>query len=79
MAYNHYNKNLKLIARKLRSQATRAEKIVWYELLSGKRFYGYKFLRQRTIADFVEQRLGKPREGEEQYQTEMAGEYAADI
>lgn len=51
---NHfYNKNLKEYARKLRLNPTKAEKKIWYELLSKKRFGDYKFLRQRPINNFI--------------------------
>ena len=53
MPYDHYNKNLKPVARKLRAQSTKAERRIWYELLSGKKFLGYKFLRQRAIDNFI--------------------------
>jgi len=52
--YNHFwNKKLKFFARSLRNNPTRAEKRIWYELLSKKRFGGYKFLRQRPIDRFI--------------------------
>jgi len=51
---NHfYNKKLREFARQLRLSPTKAEKRIWYELLSKKRFGGYKFLRQRPIDKFI--------------------------
>lgn len=49
----HYNKRLKAFARKLRNNPTRAEEILWYELLSNAQFGGYKFLRQRPIYKYI--------------------------
>ena len=43
------NKHLKNLARKNRSNMTKAELKIWNELLRGKQFYNYKFLRQRPI------------------------------
>ena len=50
---NHYNKELKSRARELRNNPTKAERKIWYELLSGRNFGGLKFLRQRVIEDYI--------------------------
>ncbi len=52
----HYNKSLKQYARDLRNHSTKAEIILWDNLLKN-RYLGYAFLRQRPvlhyIADFI--------------------------
>ena len=50
---HHYNKRLKHLARKNRSDMTKAEVKIWNELLREKQFYGYKFLRQRPIKNYI--------------------------
>jgi len=50
---NHYNKNLKPLARNLRHDSTKAEIRLWCELLSGKRLGGYGFRRQRPIGTYI--------------------------
>ena len=50
---HHYNKELKMFARELRTNTiSKAEKYIWKSLLS-KRQTGYKFLRQRPISNFI--------------------------
>lgn len=49
----HYNKNLKLFARDLRNNSTKAEIRVWTELLRAKKMLGYPFLRQRPIDRYI--------------------------
>ncbi|MDX1911902.1 MAG: endonuclease domain-containing protein [Saprospiraceae bacterium] len=52
----HYNKNLKQFARDLRNCSTKAEILLWDDVLK-KSYLGYPFLRQRPvlryIADFI--------------------------
>ena len=48
-----YNKELKSLARRLRNNPTRAERRLWYELLSNRNFGGYKFIRQRSIDHYI--------------------------
>ena len=50
---NNYNKNLKEHARKLRSNSTLAEVILWDEVLKQKQLKGYAFLRQRPIGNYI--------------------------
>ena len=50
---NHYNKKLKFLARKNRSNMTKAETKIWNKLLRKRQLYGYKFLRQRPIANYI--------------------------
>jgi len=50
---HHYNKKLKDFARELRNGSTQAEKHLWYNLLSKKQMDGYRFLRQRTINNYI--------------------------
>lgn len=50
---NHYNKSLKAFARKMRKHPTRAERRLWYDLLSNKKLGGVKFLRQRPIDNYI--------------------------
>ncbi|XOV66526.1 MAG: endonuclease domain-containing protein [Fluviicola sp.] len=50
---HHYNKNLKLMARHLRTESvSRAEKRIWKRLLS-RRQMGIRFLRQRPIDKYI--------------------------
>ena len=50
--YN-YNKKLKGFARSLRNNSTKAEIVLWSNLLRAKTFYGYSFLRQRPIGNYI--------------------------
>ena len=50
---NHYNKDLKEYARKLRNNSTLAEVILWDKLLKNKQLKGYQFLRQRPIKNYI--------------------------
>lgn len=49
----YYNKSLKEFARKLRSESTKAEVKLWNEVLRGGRIYGYTFLRQRPVLNYI--------------------------
>lgn len=48
-----YNKELKEFARKLRSNSTLAEVVLWNKLLKNKQMRGYQFLRQRPIDQYI--------------------------
>jgi len=50
---NHYNKELKENARKLRNNSTLAEVILWDKILKRKQLRGYSFLRQRPIHNYI--------------------------
>ena len=50
---NHYNKNLKEFARKLRNNSILPEVILWDKLLKRKQLRGYPFLRQRPIKNYI--------------------------
>ena len=50
---NHYNKNLKPLARNLRNSSTKAEIRLWCELLSSKRLGRYGFRRQRPVGNYI--------------------------
>ena len=50
---NHYNKDLKEYARKLRNNSTLAEVILWDKVLKRKKLRGYAFLRQRAIEYYI--------------------------
>ena len=56
-----YNKNLKPMARCLRSEGTKGEAILWFYALKAKKMYGYQFNRQFSmdnyIVDFICRRL----------------------
>jgi len=58
---HHYNKNLKLIARKLRKHGTKGEVMLWRDALKAKQMMGYQFNRQfpigNYIVDFISRRL----------------------
>ena len=49
---NNYNKGLRALASEKRKTGTKAEIIIWKELLSNKKT-GYKFLRQRPIDSYI--------------------------
>jgi very-short-patch-repair endonuclease len=48
----HYNKNLKMLARKLRNNMTKAEVCIWKFLLN-QRKYGLQFTRQRPVLKYI--------------------------
>ena len=48
-----FNKKLKTLARSLRKNGTMGEAILWRDVLSRKRFYGYQFNRQFLIQNFI--------------------------
>ncbi|MBO6623112.1 MAG: endonuclease domain-containing protein [Balneola sp.] len=47
-----YNPALKELARKLRNNATKAERVLWHSL-SGKQCLGYDFHRQKPIGNYI--------------------------
>jgi very-short-patch-repair endonuclease len=51
--YIPYKRKLTELARKNRNNPSPAEKKIWYEVLCRKQFEGYKFTRQKPIADFI--------------------------
>jgi len=53
LVYIPYKRKLTELARQNRNNLTPAEKKIWYEVLSRKQFKGYKFTRQKPIADFI--------------------------
>jgi very-short-patch-repair endonuclease len=48
-----YNKNLRSLARTMRNNPTTAEKIFWFNVLRNKDFYGYKFIRQKILLNYI--------------------------
>jgi len=48
----YYNPKLKLLARNLRNNSTLSEVLMWNEL-KGKRQYGYQFMRQKPIGNYI--------------------------
>ena len=58
---SHYNKSLKPLERGLRKHSTKAEVILWSNVLCGKKFHGYPFNCQfpidKYIVDFVSRKL----------------------
>ena len=48
-----YNKNLTTLARKNRSNTTKAETRIWQEVLRMRQFAQYKFLRQKPIGGYI--------------------------
>jgi len=50
---NFYNKNLKTFARENRKNMTKAEAKIWNELLRNKQCFGFKFLRQQPILNYI--------------------------
>lgn len=53
LSYNHYNKNLKEFARKLRNNSTFAEVVLWDKVLKNRQLRDYQFLRQRAIGNYI--------------------------
>lgn len=53
LANHHYNKNLKPFARKHRNDSTNAEIRLWREVLRNKQLFGYPFLQQRPIGNYI--------------------------
>ena len=47
-----YNLNLKVLARELRKNATKAERVLW-KSLSGKQCFGYDFHRQKPLGNYI--------------------------
>ncbi len=50
---NQYNRNLKPLARKLRTEGTKGEAILWFYALKARKMYGYQFNRQFPIGDYI--------------------------
>jgi very-short-patch-repair endonuclease len=50
---SHYNKNLKPFARQNRKSMTKAEACLWKYILKNKQLEDIKFLRQRTIDNYI--------------------------
>ena len=49
----YYNKDLKELARRLRKNSTKAEVILWKEVLRGAKMHDYTFLRQRPVKYYI--------------------------
>lgn len=47
-----YRSDLKELARKLRNNATKAERVLWHSL-SGKQCFGYDFHRQKPLGNYI--------------------------
>jgi len=50
---DYYNKKLKPLARQNRKEMTKAEVKIWNNLLRKKQCFGYRFLRQRPILNYI--------------------------
>ncbi len=48
-----FRADLTLKARSLRKTMTPAETRLWNEVLRGRRFHGYRFLRQKPLLDYI--------------------------
>ncbi len=48
-----FRKDLKAKARDNRKNMNRPEAKLWYEILSNRKFLGYRFLRQKPILDYI--------------------------
>ena len=48
-----YRKDLKEKARVNRKNLNRPEAKLWYEMLSNKKFLGYRFLKQKPVSDYI--------------------------
>jgi very-short-patch-repair endonuclease len=49
----HYNRSLKILARNLRNNSTKAEIYLWNDVLKGGYLKNYKFLRQRPVLNYI--------------------------
>ena len=48
-----YRQSLTFLARENHRNPTGAEKRIWFEILSGRKLLGLKFLRQKPVVDFI--------------------------
>ena len=48
-----FRKDLKEKARDNRRNMNRPEAKLWYEILSNRKFLGYRFLRQKPVSDYI--------------------------
>jgi very-short-patch-repair endonuclease len=53
MNISNYNKTNKELARSLRKDSTLGEIILWDRLLKGRKMFGYQFLRQFAIDEYI--------------------------
>jgi len=53
LSNHHYNKRLKPFARTHRNDSTKAEIRLWCEVLRNSQLFGYPFLRQRPIGNYI--------------------------
>ena len=51
--YIEYNPKLIEVARENRKNQTQAEEKMWFNILKGKQFENYKFLRQKPLDNFI--------------------------
>ncbi len=48
-----FRKDLKEKARDNRKNMNRPEAKLWYEILSNRKFLGYRFLKQKPVSDYI--------------------------
>ena len=48
-----YNHNLKPFVRRLRSEGTKGEAILWFYALKARKMYGYQFNRQFPLGNYI--------------------------
>jgi very-short-patch-repair endonuclease len=53
MNNSYYDKTNKELARSIRKNSTLGEIILWDKLLKGRKMFGYQFLRQFAIDDYI--------------------------
>ena len=53
LSNHHYNKRLKPFARTHRNDSTKAEIRLWCEVLRNSQLFGYPFLRQRPVENYI--------------------------
>ena len=53
LSNHHYNKRLKPFARTHRNDSTKAETRLWCEVLRNSQLFGYPFLRQRPVENYI--------------------------
>ena len=51
--FSSFRKDLKAKARDNRKNMNRPEAKLWYEILSNRKFLGYRFLKQKPILDYI--------------------------
>jgi len=49
----HYNKKLASRSKQMSREMTKAERKIWFELLSKRQLLGYKFIKQKIVFNYI--------------------------